>query len=165
MNLVGPGDVGMHYRDAELALGWLEPTGLWADLGSGAGFPGIVLSALFPRITVHLVESRRKRCTFLEHVLLAAGTPRDQAEVRCMRVEDLPGQAYDGIVARAFAPPPAVLDHARRLLVPGGIVVLFLQEGPPLGETPGFEAFHVEHYAVEGKSRRAVALRMLHSAC
>ena len=69
MNLVGPGPIEVHFTDCERALEGLEPRGEWADLGSGAGFPGLVLAELHPELSLILVESRRKRCWFLEHVL------------------------------------------------------------------------------------------------
>lgn len=165
MNLVGPGPLDPHYDDCDAAIGWLEADGHWADLGSGAGFPGIVLAARFPDLRVDLIDSRRKRCVFLQQVLGEADEDPGRVSVHCLRVENLQGP-YDGIVARAFAPPPAVLDHAARLLRPGGTAVLFLQADAEVPEDPRFEVFHVEHYGVDGKARKAVGLRRLlaHSA-
>lgn len=159
MNLVGPGDVGVHYADSQAALDVLgEPAGHWADLGTGAGFPGIVLAARFPQLTVDLVDSRQKRCVFLEEVLGKAGLT-EGVRVRCERVEDLPDASYDGITARAFAPPEAVLEHAARLLRPGGWVVLFLQDdGAELPRDERFRGEATRRYEVEGKRRRAVLL-------
>lgn len=159
MNLVGPGDIEEHYEDSEAAIGWLEPHGHWADLGSGAGFPGIVLAARFPHLEVDLVESRLKRCVFLEQVVLAAGET-ERIHILRQRVEDLAAHTYDGIVARAFAPPETVATLGRRLLRPGGTLVLFLQ-GDAL-ETPpdGYTMFHVEHYRLRGRPRKALALHL-----
>lgn len=159
MNLVGPGDVGEHYLDADRALAGLEPTGRWADLGTGAGFPGVVLAARFPHLQVDLVDSRRKRCVFLEQVLGEAGVPSARVRVVCGRVEELEAAAYDGVTARAFAGPSEVLDHAARLLVPGGMVVLFLQADAAAPDDPRFEEVHAERYAVAGRERRSVTLR------
>ena len=157
MNLVGPGDVGFHYADCRQALHWLDPTGHWVDLGSGAGFPGIVLASMAPQLELDLVDSRKKRCVFLEQVVHEAGVEA-RVRVRCQRVETLTGP-YDGVVARAFASPQTVLDHAARLLRPDAVVVLFLQADGAVPEDPRFEVFHVEHYAVQGKSRKAVGCR------
>jgi 16S rRNA (guanine527-N7)-methyltransferase len=160
MNLVGPGPVEPHYADAEEALAGLEPAGRWADLGTGAGFPGIVFAARFPGVALDLVDSRRKRCAFLEGVLALADLG-DHAPVRvvCGRVEDLPAHAYDGVMARAFAPPDALLAHARRLLVPGGTVVLFLQDDAEPAVAADFVPAGERRYAVDGRRRRAVWLR------
>lgn len=160
MNLIGPGDLELHYQDADRSLGWLEPRGSWADLGTGAGFPGIPFAARFPEVPLDLVDSRQKRTIFLEKTLAEAELG-DRATVRVLRtrVEELPDDSYDGLIARAFAPPPRLLEHARRLLRPGGTLVLFLQEDTPVPEDADFEVFHVEPYAVEGKRRRAVGMR------
>lgn len=65
MNLVGPGPIAPHFADSEAALAGLDPVGRWVDLGSGAGFPGLVLAAMYPSVAVDLVDSRKKRCVFL----------------------------------------------------------------------------------------------------
>jgi 16S rRNA (guanine527-N7)-methyltransferase len=73
------------------------------DLGSGAGFPGLVLAILLadrPGITVHLVESIQKKCRFLEAAIAATGAP---AQVHNSRAEDLKGLKADVVVARAVA--------------------------------------------------------------
>lgn len=157
MNLVGPGPLEAHYADSERALDALHepPTGHWVDLGSGAGFPGIVLAARWPEVRVDLVDSRRKRCVFLMEVLGAAGVER--VVVRCTRVEALPSQIYDGVVSRAFARPKVVLEHAMRLLVPGGRVLLMLGGDVPVPAREGFRLVRVERYAIDG-SERAVAV-------
>jgi 16S rRNA (guanine527-N7)-methyltransferase len=74
------------------------------DLGSGAGFPGLVLAILLkdqPGLTVHLVESIQKKCRFLEAVIEATGAP---AEVHNARAEDLENLKADVVTARAVAP-------------------------------------------------------------
>lgn len=159
MDLVGPGALDLHYADAKRSLAHLDPTGRWADLGSGAGFPGIVLAALWPEVAVDLVESRQKRATFLESVLLEA--PERPAPIRVLnvRAETLPAASYDGVVARAFLPPAEYLVHAARLLVPGGRAVVFL--GASESWTPPAE-WVVERensYSIDAKPRRALFLR------
>lgn len=157
MNLVGPGPVEVHFEDCRRALAGLEPRGRWADLGAGAGFPGLVLADLHPELELSLVDSRTKRCWFLEHVLGLAG--REDVEVLCQRVEDLPDASFDGLVSRAFAPPERVLDHAERLLRPGGCLVFFLQADAPPPARPPFERERVVSYRIDGKSRRSEFLR------
>ncbi len=156
MNLVGPGDIDVHYRDCNQALDGLDPAGRWADLGSGAGFPGIVFAHRFPDVQLELVDSRRKRCVFVEQVLHHAG--RSDVIVRCQRVEDLPAGVYDGLVARAFAPPDRVAVHARRLLKPGGRLLLWLNQGQQLTEAD-FSIEAVTPYKVDGKARKVVRAR------
>ena len=152
MDLVGPGPLLPHFEDARQAVSWLQPRGLWADLGSGAGFPGIALAAAFSDIRVHLVESRRKRAVFLGQVL--AATHLTNAQVHHGRVEDLQGP-YAGVISRAYKPPQAFLQDAKRLLEPRGVAVVMLAKGE-IPACEGMEMFHVEHYAVQDRTRRAV---------
>ncbi len=94
-----------------------------ADLGSGAGFPGLALAVALPAAQVSLVESQRRRCEFLERVGAAAEI--ENARVVCSRVEDWrEGVARcDVVTARALAPQPVVLEYAAPLLRMGGTLV------------------------------------------
>ena len=158
MTLIGPGPVSEHDEDCDKAMAGLRPTGRWVDLGSGAGFPGLVLAARWPELQVDLIDSRRKRCVFLEQVLGTAGVGPDRVRVLNVRAEEVAGP-YDGVVARAFASPEEVLAHATRLLRPGGLCVLFLQADTDLPLPTGFEVFHVEPYRLGDKARRSVTVR------
>ena len=85
-------------------------TGGWLDLGSGAGFPGLIVAALRPG-PVTLVESRRLRVEFLRRgaVLLGAAPEIVAADIRRM-----PARPFAVISARAFAPLPRLLELALR---------------------------------------------------
>ena len=157
MNLVGPGPIAPHYEDAHHAIGWLSPSGRWADLGTGAGFPGIVFAARFPAVSLELVDSRQKRCRFLEEVVAEAELTG--VTVRRVRHEDLEPSAYDGLLSRALTSPEKLLGIGRRLLTPGGTLVLQLQEHAPIPDAGDYTMFHVEHYVVDGKARKAAGLR------
>lgn len=136
MDLVGPGPLDPHFADAEGAVAGLDATGVWADLGSGAGFPGVALAAAWPDAQVWLVESRQKRAIFLERVVAEARL--GNARVRRERAEDLPPGSLDGVIARAFMPPEDYLALARPLLRPGGHAVVLLGDrdwSPPAGWT------------------------------
>jgi 16S rRNA (guanine527-N7)-methyltransferase len=124
MNLVGPGPLEPHFQDAARAVEGLGAEGVWADLGSGAGFPGIALAARYPAVRVLLIESRQKRAEFLRTVIEEAGLPN--AVVIEDRVEEITGGWLDGVVARAYKPPLDYLSDAWRLLRPGGLAVLML---------------------------------------
>lgn len=82
--------------------------GPWLDLGSGPGFPGVVIAALCPNMPVVLVESRARRVEFLEAVIAALNLPKCRVEgQRLERVTPFPARA---ISARAFAPLPKLLE-------------------------------------------------------
>jgi len=94
-----------------------------ADIGSGAGFPGVALAVALDSARVGLIESQRRRCVFLER--LCADARIENARVVCARVEEwLAGlSAHDLVVARALAAQPVVLEYAAPLLQLEGTLV------------------------------------------
>ncbi len=94
-----------------------------ADLGSGAGFPGLPLAVALPAAEVCLVESQRRKCDFIEAVCRAAGIAN--ARTVCARAEEwvAGAAANDVVLARALAPPSVVLEYAAPLLRLGGALV------------------------------------------
>ena len=85
-----------------------SPRAPWIDLGTGAGFPGLIVAALHDG-PVTLVEERRLRVRFLEQ---AAECLAVRPEILGTRIEHVPPRAYDVISARAFAPLPKLLALA-----------------------------------------------------
>ncbi len=94
-----------------------------ADLGAGAGFPGLPLAIALPGANVRLLESQAKKCRFLRRLVAAAGV--DNAHVVEGRIEELSdgAGAHDAVVARALAPQAVVLEYAAPLLELEGILV------------------------------------------
>jgi 16S rRNA (guanine527-N7)-methyltransferase len=94
-----------------------------ADIGSGAGFPGIPLAVALPAASVSLVESQSRRCVFLE--LAGAEASAANVAVVCRRVEKWKdGQEFnDVVVARALAEQSVVVEYAAPLLRLGGALV------------------------------------------
>ena len=129
MNLVGPSTLEIfwsrHAWDSAQILP-LEPEALtWADLGAGAGLPGIVLAILQknrPGFHIHLVESMAKRCRFLTEVVTALNLP---ATIHNSRAEDL-SLTVDIVTARACAPMTRLLGYAQPYLKRGA-TALFLK--------------------------------------
>jgi 16S rRNA (guanine527-N7)-methyltransferase len=80
-----------------------------ADLGSGAGFPGLVLAAMRPDLTVSLYEATTKKCAFLQAAAERMGI---EVTIRNARLEDLPSQPFDVVTARALAPLSELLAYA-----------------------------------------------------
>jgi 16S rRNA (guanine527-N7)-methyltransferase len=89
-----------------------ETSSPWLDLGTGAGFPGLVIAALRPECRVLMVESRTRRIEWLERTRLALGL--DQAEVLGTRLEAVPDQPVSVISARAFAPLDKLITLSAR---------------------------------------------------
>jgi 16S rRNA (guanine527-N7)-methyltransferase len=94
-----------------------------ADLGSGAGFPGLVLAAIFPGLAVTLHEATTKKCAFLR---LAADRMAVPVTIQNARLEDLPPTRFDVVTARALAPLPQLLGYAQNFVGPNS-VCLFLK--------------------------------------
>lgn len=90
-----------------------------ADLGSGAGLPGIVLALLRPDLELELIEPLERRATFLQETVAELGLPG--ITVLRARAEDLSGRrSYDVVTARAVAPLERLLGWALPLTRPGG---------------------------------------------
>jgi 16S rRNA (guanine527-N7)-methyltransferase len=125
LNLIAARDAGViwerHIADS-LQLAALMPAGLERaiDLGSGGGFPGLVL-AIVTGVAFDLIESDRRKAAFLRTAILETGAP---AVVHCCRIEDarLPPSLL--LTARALAPLPRLLPLAARLLTGDGICLL-----------------------------------------
>jgi 16S rRNA (guanine527-N7)-methyltransferase len=96
-----------------------------ADIGAGAGFPGIALAVALPNAEVDLIESVRRKCDFLGRAIDAAGIAN--ATVVCRRSEDWAAEAgreaYDAVTARAVGSLPTLAELASPLLRPDGVLV------------------------------------------
>jgi len=149
MNLVGPSAMDefwlRHALDSAQLLGIAPKALVWADLGAGAGFPGLVLAILLKgrkSAHVHLVESMAKRCRFLTAVVEALDLP---ATVHNARAEDLTLKVHV-VTARACAPMVRLLGYARPYLK-RNVVALFLKGqdvGVELQEATRYWGFQAE---------------------
>ncbi len=112
-----------HILDSIQLLPFYDPGGVpgpWLDLGSGAGFPGLVLAIAGVR-DLHLVESDGRKCTFLAEAARVTGA---EVTVHNDRIEALPAQGAATISARALAPLPRLLSWAYPHLVQEGQILL-----------------------------------------
>ena len=122
MNLVGASTLEVfwtrHYVDSAQLLLIAPEARTWADLGAGAGLPGLVLAILLKGqagVKVHLVESMAKRCRFLEAVATRLDLP---VEIHNARAESL-RLKVDVVTARACAPLDRLLGFARPYMALG----------------------------------------------
>jgi 16S rRNA (guanine527-N7)-methyltransferase len=96
-----------------------------ADIGSGAGFPGLVLAVALPDSRVDLIESVGRKCEFIQRAIDAAGIAN--ARVVNARSEDLAGgdgrEAYAAVTARAVGRLSTLAELASPLLEEGGVLV------------------------------------------
>lgn len=122
MNLIGPDTLpdvwSRHFRDSAQLRDLAPEARSWADLGAGAGFPGVVLAILLktdPKSHVWLIDSLGKRCRFLQEVVDALS----------LRATVINGRAEDNVVtvhvvtARAVAPMEKLLGYAQPYLQRG----------------------------------------------
>lgn len=151
-NLVAAASLGQvwqrHIADSAQLLAHVprETSSPWLDLGTGAGFPGLVIAALRPECQVLMVESRGRRSDWLERARIALGL--DQAQVLGVRLEAVPDQLVSVISARAFAPLDKLVTLSARFST--SETVWLLPKGRSAAhELESFKAwqhlFHVEH--------------------
>jgi 16S rRNA (guanine527-N7)-methyltransferase len=125
INLVGANEINRlwrrHVLDSAQLLAFLDKTpGSWLDLGSGAGFPALVVAALLSETSapeMHLVESNGKKCAFLRHAVRELDL---SATIHNCRIDSLPEQVSgpDVISARALASLPELLNHVESHIGP-----------------------------------------------
>jgi len=125
-----------------------------ADLGAGAGFPGLVLAAALPHARVALVESVARKCAWLERAIAAMGIAN--AEVVKARAEAWPAgtAAHDLVTARALASLNVVAEYAAPLLAEGGRLVAWKGRRDPTEEADG--AFAAAQLGLEVEEVRRV---------
>lgn len=127
INLVAPSTLpevwSRHFADSAQLRTLAPGARLWLDLGSGAGFPGLVIAILqaqVPDFRMHMVESNTKKCAFLAEVARVTAAPVD---IHAMRIEELAQKAQslrpDVVSARALAPLPRLLELAEPFIGEG----------------------------------------------
>ena len=123
-----------HFVDSLTPAPWIErPDGLLIDLGSGGGFPGIPLRIALPRLHLTLVESSRKKTSFLAHIVRTLRL--DNVAIIRERVEALIGEpacagSFDSVLSRAAFKLPELLRMASFFLNPGGLLIALKGHDP-----------------------------------
>jgi 16S rRNA (guanine527-N7)-methyltransferase len=136
VNLTGltdPRDIIIkHFLDSLAVLPYIEGTPTLADLGTGAGFPGLVLKLARPDLALTLVESRGKKAAFLEYLVALwrlSGVEINQTHLT-PRLAQAWGPRFAVVVSRAAFPLKQFLELAAPLLLPGGLALAL--KGPEL---------------------------------
>lgn len=147
MNLVGPSALAefwpRHAFDSAQLLRHAPGALTWADLGAGAGFPGVILAILLKQTEgakVHLVDSLAKRCRFLSEVVQALNLP---AQVHNARAESLKLKV-DVVTARALAPMSRLLGFAEPYLKRGATGLFLKGQDAPTEVEQACEAWRFE---------------------
>jgi len=131
--------------------------GVWLDLGSGAGFPGIVIAcalAGIPGARVHLVESNLKKAAFLREVVRETKVP---AIVHAARIETMAfalGGTLDYVTARALAPLPELLGMIAPFLEKGAKALLLKGQNLEIELTEATKSWNIEANAVPSKTSK-----------
>lgn len=145
INLISPGTIPdlwqRHFADSWQVFELAPEARLWLDIGSGAGFPGLVTAIRYAddptAAEVHLIESDQRKCAFLQTVVRETYCP---AVIHCGRIEDVLPKLdlkFEAVSARALAPLPKLIDYTKPCLE-GGAIGIF-----PKGETAEAEIYEV----------------------
>ena len=122
--LVGPRELprlwSRHIVNSAAVVPFLPPRGTVVDVGSGAGFPGVVVALLRPDLEVTLMEAMERRVEWLDVVVEELGL--DNVTVRRARAEEV-GEKYDVVTARALANLSKLVRLTAKLVRPGGAIL------------------------------------------
>ena len=122
-----------HFLDSIASAPLIPPDASLLDIGSGGGFPGIPIKILIPSLSVTLIDSSRKKISFLKHVIRTLGL--HNIEAHHVRAEDLTKDAisthtYNVIISRALSSTNTFIHMALPLLSKDGIIIAMKGEVP-----------------------------------
>lgn len=162
LSLIGPGTAGeiveRHYGESLAALPLVPEEGELVDLGSGAGFPGLVIAAARPRLAVTLVEARERKWAFLEAAARRAALPCRCLNARvCLPLPTGLPAAIDRVTVRALRLDPPVLGALTGRLRASGSLLLWA--GGELPDLPPGLAPSSEIRLLGSARRRIVEVR------
>lgn len=151
--------VRYHIADSLFVAPLIQPEFRVADLGSGAGFPGVPLAIACPTATIVLIEARRKKANFLRDVVRRTGLPNlTVVEARAERLGSDHLASYDLVVSRAVWPLEEFLRLSEPLLRPNGLAVAMKgPKGPdelPLQNGSAFSQPEIVRYHLHNGVRR-----------
>ncbi|WP_456396315.1 16S rRNA (guanine(527)-N(7))-methyltransferase RsmG [Desulfurobacterium sp.] len=131
-----------HFFDSLTGIKAFEKAGInfegkhVADVGSGGGFPGMVLAIALPETKFTLVEPRHKRCVFLEQV--KRSLKLNHVSIECKRIEELKEKHFDILTMRAVEDPESAVKITKPFLEKGATLCIYRGKEPFTKEMPGF---------------------------
>ena len=173
INLVGPKEIerlwSRHIADG-LQLAQAVPSHVHsiADLGSGSGIPGIIISiALQARgVKMHLVESNGKKAAFMRDVIRKTGI---EAKVHCSRIEDVYAQPWvqeiDLVTARALAPLPLLVKLTVPFVENGGEMLFLKGEAVDSELTETSKYWNMKHVLLPSRTNVAGCILSIKEVC
>jgi len=135
LNLIGSGTLFQiaerHFADCYKAIDSLEKSGITFanevyDLGSGNGFPGVVLALMHSSTTIHLIERDQRKSEFLKHLVSRLGLVN--IKIHSVDVRNLDAGLGNLCISRAMAPMNRILMEARKLVPTEGHLYLLKNE-------------------------------------
>ena len=151
-------DLAEHFLDCAVLQKHLMP-GSVIDLGAGSGFPGICLGIIDPKRELTLVDSNRKKTSFLIHIKNELGL--NSVSIKNLRVEEIEQINETNIVSRAFKEPDALLKSLENKITKKNKIILMVSEKEPLS-AQGFDIAYKESEAskILGKKRGFLEIQM-----
>ena len=151
-------DLAEHFLDCAVLYNHLMP-GSVIDLGTGSGFPGICLGIIDPNRELTLVDSNRKKTSFLIHIKNELGL--NSVLIKNARVEEIKQIDEINIVCRAFKEPATLLKSLKNKITKKNKIILMVSEKEPLS-AQGFDIVYKESEAskILGKKRGFLEIQM-----
>src|SRR6516225_7670732 len=154
-----------HVADSLQLLDLAPHARVWADLGSGAGFPGIVIACALADTEgaqVHLVESIGKKATFLREAGQATGAPVVVHPTRIEELVDKAPESIDVVTARALAPLPKLLALAYPLLKKGAFGLFPKGQDVASELTEAAKYWKIEHSLTRSRTDENAQILVVH---
>jgi len=146
-----------HFLDSLAAAAFFPFGAKVVDVGSGAGFPGLVIALARPDLQITLIEKRRKRAHFLWHIRRELGT--ENVDIKAKRAEYLSERAFDAATGRAAAKPREFADLVSPKVKIGGTVFCWL--APQDVETlPAERIEGIFRYTLPGEDKERALARI-----
>lgn len=139
----------------------------WLDLGSGGGFPGLVIGiclAGIPGGHIDLVESNARKCAFLRHVARLTGAPVTVHNARIEAVIGTFAGKIDIVTARALAPLPQLLDWCKELLRTGAVALFPKGQHLESELTESSKCWRIQASTLPSLTDSAAGILMIHAA-